>query len=325
MTKSPVPGRKAWAFRNRTLLTVWILLATLCLQPAPAPATDACAVLHPLSPPDTTFTGRCPNCGMTRAMWARTWKTFTLTRQAFTACSFHCMADMARKAGVAPENVTVSLYLHPSKAVPAEEAVFVVGSRAPGTMTLTSKAAFQETAAAQDFINVCGGRQVDFANAYQLALADVTAEKAMIARKRIASGKIVEPAPSDECKVCAMFPARYPKNKCQIRWAKGPVYHFCSTQCLFRFLANPGEFSAPKIPPVEAGMIWVVDYPSGNWISARTAYCVVGANAWGPMGREAFCFDRIAQAEEFTRSRGGRILTFGAVNTEAIHAVPGTP
>lgn len=36
-------------------------------------ASNQCAVQHPFMPPNGTFSGECHNCGMKRAMWARTW------------------------------------------------------------------------------------------------------------------------------------------------------------------------------------------------------------------------------------------------------------
>ncbi|MGD9006825.1 MAG: hypothetical protein PVG41_02830 [Desulfobacteraceae bacterium] len=45
-------------------------------SPIRALAADPCMVDHPLMPPRKDFSGQCPNCGMVRPMWARTWITF---------------------------------------------------------------------------------------------------------------------------------------------------------------------------------------------------------------------------------------------------------
>jgi nitrous oxide reductase accessory protein NosL len=62
-------------------------------------------------------------------------------------------------------------------------------------------------------------------------------------------------------------------------------------------------------------MIWVTDFISGRWISARTAYYVVGSQIMGPMGAEAIAFDRQSQAREFAHTNGGQVLEFHQVKT----------
>jgi copper chaperone NosL len=298
------------------IFLVFALLAGL----AAADETDPCSVAHPLAPPDAAFQGQCPNCGMVRAMWARTWMIFENSYGRQSACSFHCLADMAVKSGEPPLNVRVALYLAPSTMVPAETAFFVVGSRARGTMTGVSKPAFATRAEASRFAAACGGEIRSFPETLKTAMASISGENRMIARKRLKKGKIVEPVDfRDECAVCSMYPARYPKHRCQIHTRGGRVFHFCSTRCLFEFMADPAQGSGMADPPQ---LIWVTDYSSGAWISGRTAFYVIGARALGPMGYEAFAFDRIDTARAFAREKGGSLRPFSRVDVKEILSPP---
>ena len=268
---------------------------------------------HPLSPPDPVFQGRCPNCGMVRSMWARTWKTFALENGHSEACSFHCLVDQAEKSGHTPRDIQTALFLQPRGMVRARAAWYVIGSSAKGTMTKISKAAFARRSAALDFARVCGGDTVDFEAVYQSALKTLGKEIAMIDRKRLAKGKIVPPVDkTDECVMCRMYPSRYPRHRSQVALGKGKVGHFCSTHCLFAWL---GDQQANPTPSKWSGMIWVTDYVSGRWISGRTAYYVLDSRTIGPMGAEAIAFDRRSDALAFSHKTGGRVLTFDQVTT----------
>ena len=147
--------------------------------PLQAEETD-CKIPHPIMPPDPRFKGQCPNCGMIRAMWARTWVTFENSEGTSEACSLHCLADVARKSGEPPRNVQVALYTRPEALHPAEHAVFVVGSSARGTMTMQSKIAFPNQTAANRFIPSCGGKTASFQETFALAHQGVSKENQKI-------------------------------------------------------------------------------------------------------------------------------------------------
>ena len=295
---------------NLTWLTVTSLAWPLTARP------DSCgAPEHPLAPPDAGLYGRCPNCGMTQAMWGRTWKTFRLGDQPREACSFHCLAEMALKSERPLQDVRTALFLKPRGMVPAEAAWYVVGSSAPGTMTRISKAAFLSRSAALDFAAQCGGAVKDYAATYRLAQGSLAKENVMIDRKRLAGKKIVLPVDQkDECTVCRMYPSRYPRYRSQVSDPAGHVDHFCSAHCLFIWL---GDTRHDALAEESAAMIWVTDFVSGRWISGRTAYYVVGSQSLGPMGAEAIAFDRQAQAREFAHAHGGQVLEFRQVATGA--------
>ena len=290
------------------------------LSPISVLAADPCAVEHPFMPPRKDFVGQCPNCGMARPMWARTWMVFENSDGKFQACSFHCLADVALKSGETPQNVMVALYLDPKKMILAEKAFFVIGSKAKGTMTMNSKIAFASKKEALKFVESCGGEVTRFQEAFKVAKAGIAKENPMLVEKRLKKGIIIEPiGKKDQCPVCGMYPARYPKHKCQIITKDENVYHFCSTQCLFEFLKFDGKYVKMDIAPLR---IWVIDYPTGTWISGRTAYYVVGSGKQGPMGWEAFAFDWKKAAKDFTVKEGGKVQAFSKVDIGDIKPIP---
>lgn len=313
----PEEDNKLRPLNRRDFLQSSLMAAgTMALWPLPLMASENCTILHPISPPNPRFKGQCPNCGMTRAMWARTWIAFENSEGPSEACSFHCLADVAQKSGEAPQHVQVALYTRPEAMHPAEAAFFVIGSKARGTMTMQSKIAFASQEAAARFSKSCGGEVASFETALALAREGVPGENKMIAANRQKKKKIIEPRDNQErCPVCEMYPARYPRHKNQIHTRDKTVYHFCSTQCLFTFLNDSQAYAGRRVDPF---LLWVVDYKTQVWISARTAYYAVGTREAGPMGGEAFAFGLKAQAEAFTRQHGGRVLPFKAVTLEAI-------
>lgn len=299
---------------------IWKLLVMLLIMRIIAgygfAAEINCAVQHPLSPPDITLKGQCPNCGMGRPMWARTWFTFDAHEGQTQACSFHCLADLEIKSGSLPKNIKVAVYTSPEKSVAVENAFFVIKSSAKGTMTMKSKPAFSAQEDAEAFAKSCGGEVVNFSKALKIARQGVPKENIMISEKRLKMGKLAEPVDNtDQCRLCAMYPARYPKNKCQVTAGKNKKYHFCSTQCLFAFLKEPAKYVKTDAKP---SMIWVVDYGSGRWISGYTAYYVVGSGRQGPMGHEAFAFNTLEDAKVFSGKEGGTVLTFEKVTLDKI-------
>ena len=199
---------------------------------------------------------------------------------------------------------------------PGEEAFFVVGSKAKGTMTMKSKIAFPSKVEAETFAGSCGGEVVGFRKALTMAKAGIAKENPMLVKRRLKKGVIVEPVDNkDRCPVCNMYPARYPKHKCQIITKQKNVYHFCSTQCLFEFLRHAQKYVKTDVKPFR---IWVIDFPAGVRISGKTAYYVVGSGKQGPMGYEAFAFDKKKAAGDFARKEGGKVLTFSKVGIEDI-------
>jgi nitrous oxide reductase accessory protein NosL len=304
--------------RRRLSFFITLGVLVLFLLPAANHAADW-RVDHPLTPPDPQYHGRCPVCGMKRSMWARTWIAFDPSGGVGEVCSFHCLADWAEKSGGEPSHVRLSLYHRPEKTVSAQDAVVVIGSSLPGTMSPVSKVVFDDRSEAAAFVSSCGGAIGDYAEALLAARAGLEKENRAIHARRLKKGKIVEPRETDSCMVCGMYPARYPYGKCQIRTGSGTTLHFCSTQCMFAFLGRPERLEKKAMPPQ---MIWVVDRSSGMWISGRAAFYVVGSTeVFGPMGYEALPFNSMADADRFSAGHGGETLIFDKVSIEKV--VPG--
>jgi nitrous oxide reductase accessory protein NosL len=249
-------------------------------------------------------------------MWARTWITFDEVKNVSQVCSFHCLADWIVKSGQEPTNVKLTVYHQPDKAVSADKAFIVMGSTAAGTMSPVSKIVFADKSKAEKFAQTCGGEVVDYATALDTAKSGVAKENRMINSRRLKKGKIVEPGDSDRCPVCGMYPKRYPYGKCQIKPKKGQTIHFCSTQCLFAFLGKPDLYSDAPVDPL---LMWVVDRTTGMWISARTAFYVIGSKkVFGPMGYEALPFHALGDAKAFTADSGGTTAIFADVSIEKV-------
>ncbi|MEW6428550.1 MAG: nitrous oxide reductase accessory protein NosL [Thermodesulfobacteriota bacterium] len=155
------------------LLTVAVvLLALVALNPFPALADE---VEHPIMKPEkVTENSSCANCGMDRNMWARTRYSFFDSKDTYYTCSINCVAVISAKNNEDPQGVMVALYLEPARVIPAEEAYFVVGSSAPGTMTANSKLAFASEADAAAFAEKKGGKVMRFPEALAIAKQELT-------------------------------------------------------------------------------------------------------------------------------------------------------
>lgn len=301
-------------FIGNTLLGI----GGLYLLPSKLFAEDLCSVQHPFSPPKKDLPGSCHNCGMMRPMWARTFYNYEVGGEKKEVCSLHCLAESSINSGKEPENVKVALYQDPYTTVPATSAFYVVGSKARGTMTMKSKLAFGSEADAKKFTEQCGGSVVGFEQAFDMAKKSFSQENQKIGQNRVNKGKIVEPVDNkDICPVCDMYPARYPRNKCQIQTKDGEVVHFCSTQCLFEYLKNPAKYGKEKI---KLKAVWVIDYDTEAWIYGKNAFYVVGSTEAGPMGKEAFPFVNKAAAGKFVTAKKGKVLTFSEVTIAGIMA-----
>ena len=152
---------------------IWLLTIVLALF-VPLASAQAAAPEHPLGgKPMFTDHESCDFCGMSRNAFGRTRYVFTDSRGEHYTCSIHCVAAMSRQSGEEPRNVRVALYLDPKTMIPAEKAVYVIGSKAAGTMTATSKLAFADRESAEAFVRQYGGKVADFAAALAAAKSDL--------------------------------------------------------------------------------------------------------------------------------------------------------
>ena len=289
----------------------WILIILWLLS------IFGCAGLGTPSKPESFQMTACPNCGMVLKEWAHTNHEFTNLEGHFRTCSIHCVADMSKKSGLEPTNVMAALHLQPEKMVRADKAVYVIGSKDPGTMTAVSKLAFESKDAAEVFMAEKGGKAGTFSIALAAATEELPKAKPMIESNRKKKGKIVDPSEQDRCIVCNMFPSRYQKNNAQLLISDKKRMHLCSTHCLFTLLENPQKYG---VVTEEVGDIWVHDYVSGRYLFGKNGYYVVGSKVLGPMGPEAIPFDLKSDAVDFAEANGGRILKYDRVTLQKVMA-----
>ncbi len=280
--------------------------------PLVAWAGDVPAVEHPmLTPGNYTNKGRCPNCGMNLNMWARTRHEFENSEGEFATCSIRCLADMSVNTDENPAKVQVAVYLQPEKMVDAAQASYLIGSTASGTMTMKSKIAFASKEAAEEFSSTHGGKVVDFNGALTAATKELTMSRPKIEAKRKKKGKIEDPGPEARCPVCGMYPARYPQHRSQLSTADGKRYHFCSSQCLIAFQANPKQYVKDA---AKTKSIWVTVFPDGGYEYGMGLYYLVGSSILGPMGKEALPYRSKVAADKAASENGGKVVRFKALN-----------
>jgi len=275
-------------------------------------ADGAPAIQHPMmNPPNYTSKRRCPNCGMNLNMWARTRHEFTNSEGGFTTCSIHCLADIAVNSDEEPKQVKVALYLQPEKMLAVADVFYLVGSSAKGTMTMTSKIAFESKKAAEGFAATGGGKVVDYNTAVAMATKELGMSRSTIEAKRKKKGKIKDPGREVRCQVCGMYPARFPGYHSQIVTAEAKQLHFCSSQCLVVFLEDPEKY-AKGVADIKS--IWVTVYPGGGYEYAMGLHYLVGSSLMGPMGKEALPYRNKAAALKSAQENGGKVVRFKALN-----------
>ena len=275
-------------------------------------ANDGSGVQHPMMKPKKyTSKGRCPNCGMNLNMWARTRHEFTNSEGEFSTCSIRCLADMSVNSGEKATQVKVAVYLHPEKMIDADKAFYLIGSSANGTMTMKSKIAFESKEAAEEFAAKAGGKIMDFNGALAMATKELSMSRPKIEAKRKKKGKIEEPGPEVRCPVCGMYSARYPEYRSQITTADGKQLHFCSSQCLVYFQADPNKY-IKDVAKIKS--IWVTVFPDGDSEYAMGLHYLVGSSLMGPMGKEALPYRNKAAALNSAKENGGKVVRYGALN-----------
>ncbi len=95
----------------------------------------------------------------------------------------------------------------------------------------------------------------------------------------------------------------------------GSTLHFCSTQCMVNFNAEPAKYVKE---PAKTKMAWVTLFSDGMYESAFGAYYVVGTQVQGPMGKEAFPFKLKKNAEDYVTANGGKIAGFSQLTPELV-------
>lgn len=121
------------------------------------------------------------------------------------------------------------------------------------------------------------------------------------------------------CELDGMSLADYPGPKAQIHYADqdSPIF-FCDTIELFSTL-----LAGEQVRPTRAIFVqdmgqadW--DSPRGHWISAKSAFYVVGSKRHGSMGKTLASFAQKADAEKFAEEFGGEVLSFDEIKPDMV-------
>ena len=286
--------------------------------PVMAWAGESPGIEHPMRKPGHyTDKGRCPNCGMNLNMWARTRHEFKNSEGEFATCSIRCLADMSANADEKPTEVKVASYLQPEKMLAAEQATYLIGSTAAGTMTMKSKIAFGSKEEADKFATSHGGKVVGFTGALAAATKELSMSRPKIEAKRKKKGKIADPGPEVRCSVCGMYPTRYPGFRTQISTADGKQHHFCSSQCLVNYQADPKQYVKDA---AKTTSIWVTVFQENSSEYAMGLYYLVGSSIMGPMGKEAVPYRNKSAAAASASKNGGKIVRFKELSPALVMA-----
>ena len=132
---------------------------------------------------------RCPYCGMDRRMYHHSRMLVHYANDVPDAvCSLHCAAislslnvDAEPKAIFVADNAPEG---EPKPLVDVDRAQFLVGSSARGVMTLRSKVAYGDEAAAKRAQAALGGQLTDFGGALMAAYTDMSRDVARIRQNR---------------------------------------------------------------------------------------------------------------------------------------------
>lgn len=123
------------------------------------------------------------------------------------------------------------------------------------------------------------------------------------------------------CPVCGMFVAKYPNWLAQIHYSDpAQTRFFDGPKDMMVFYFNPERYDSPPREAIK--YIFVKDYYSLNWLSAREAFYVIGSDIYGPMGHELIPFGTREAAESFSKDHLGKdILTFEDITPELIESL----
>lgn len=123
------------------------------------------------------------------------------------------------------------------------------------------------------------------------------------------------------CSVCGMFVAKYPNWLAQIHYADlSQTRFFDGPKDMMVFYFDPARYNGPAREEIKD--IFVKDYYSLKWLSAKDAFYVIGSDIYGPMGHELIPFETRDAANSFLKDhRGKEILTFDAITPELIESL----
>ncbi len=115
-----------------------------------------------------------------------------------------------------------------------------------------------------------------------------------------------------KCPICGMFVAKYPKWVAFLKDSQGHKYYFDGVKDMMKYYFNHKNETFPTI--------LVQDFYTLKPIEAKKAFYVIGANIYGPMGRELIPFKTREDAQTFkTEHYGKKIIRFNEIEEEYLY------
>jgi nitrous oxide reductase accessory protein NosL len=123
------------------------------------------------------------------------------------------------------------------------------------------------------------------------------------------------------CSVCGMHIANHSKWLAQIHYDNlGDTRFFDGVKDMMVYYFNPEKFK--DTPPGMIRDLFVKDFHSLAWLSAKESFYVVGSEVRGPMGDELIPFGSKDAAEAFLKKYNGKeIVTFEQITPELIESL----
>lgn len=121
------------------------------------------------------------------------------------------------------------------------------------------------------------------------------------------------------CELDGMLLADYPGPKGQILYAgEAAPDFFCDTTELLSTLLAGEQVRAVRAAYAQdmAKADW--NQPQGYWIDAKTALYVVGSKRHGSMGPTIASFAEEADAQQFSKEYGGKVLRFAEIKKDMV-------
>ncbi len=123
------------------------------------------------------------------------------------------------------------------------------------------------------------------------------------------------------CSVCGMYLAKYPDWVTQIHYDDlEKTRFFDGVKDMMAYYFRPERYN--DTPPGIIKDLFVKDYHSHAWLSAKEAFYVVGSDVFGPMGYELIPFSSKEAAQKFLKEhKGQEVLSFGEITLQLVEAL----
>ena len=130
--------------------------------------------------------------------------------------------------------------------------------------------------------------------------------------------KPIKPLARDKCPVCGMFVEKYPDFLAEVLFKDGSYAVFDGTKDMFKYYFNLKKYN-PKKRLQDIDSIYVTDYYNLTLIDGYRAFYVMGADVYGPMGKELVPIENEGGAKEFMGDHKGKsILKFKQITRDTL-------